>query len=59
MSTLQKALDEAVLVYRTEPTEENRLALLKAMERYHDDFLRREREEALARGVEIYIKKEK
>lgn len=59
MSTLQEALDAAVIAYRENPDEEHRRALLKAMEAYHEDFLRRERDEALARGIEIYSRKEK
>lgn len=59
MNALQKALDDAVLAYREAPGEDTRAALLAAMERYHDDFLRRERDEALARGIEIYAKKER
>jgi hypothetical protein len=59
MNALQKALDDAVVVYRDHPTDENREALLRAAEAYRDDFLRRERDEALARGVEIYTQKEK
>jgi hypothetical protein len=59
MNALQKALDDAVLIYRDNPTDENREALLRAAEAYRDDFWRQERYEALARGVEIYAKKEK
>lgn len=59
MSALQQALDDAVIAYRENPDEEHRQALLRAMEVYHEDFLRRERDEALARGIEIYTKKEK
>lgn len=54
MTTLQQALDEAVLAYRENPTHENRERLMWAMEVYHEDFLRRERDEALAKGIEIY-----
>jgi hypothetical protein len=50
MSALLTALDAAVVAYREDPTEENRLALFRAMEAYQDDFFRREREEALARA---------
>jgi len=58
VTTLQEALDEAVVAYRDNPTHENRERLMWAMEVYHDDFLRREREEKLAEAVEIYTKKE-
>jgi len=57
--TLQEAVDAAVLAYRELHTLERREALMAAMNAYHEDFLRREREEALARGVEIYAAKEK
>ena len=56
---LQKAVDAAVTAYRELATREAKEALMAAMEAYHNDFLRREREEALARGVEIYSRKEK
>jgi hypothetical protein len=59
MTTLQQALDDAVVAYRDHPTHENRERLMWAMEVYHEDFLRRERDEALARGIEIYTQKEK
>jgi hypothetical protein len=57
--TLQEAVDAAVLAYRELGTPEARQALMDAMTAHHNDFLRREREEALARGVEIYTAKEK
>lgn len=56
---LQRAVDAAVLAYRELATREAREALMEAMQRYHNDFLRREREEALGRGIEIYAAKEK
>lgn len=57
--SLQEAVDAAVLAYRECSTREAKEALMAAMQAHHDDFLRREREEALARGVEIYAAKEK
>ena len=56
---LQRAVDAAVLAYRSCPTLEARQALMDAMTAHHNDFLRREREEALGRGIEIYAAKEK
>lgn len=49
---LQKALDDAVLAHRANPTRETLEALRGAMEAYTEDFYRREREEALARQIE-------
>lgn len=56
--TLQEAVDAAVLAYRELGTMEARQALMDAMQAHHVDFLRREREEALARSIEIYTPKE-
>lgn len=52
MNHLQEALDAAVLAYRALQTAEARQALMDAMTEYHNDFLRREREEALSRDIE-------
>jgi len=52
MNPLLTALDAAVVAYREDPTEENREALFRAMERYREDFFRREREEALTHVLE-------
>lgn len=52
MSALQQALDAAVLAYREQKTKETLEALMRAAGQYHEEFLRREREEALARAVE-------
>jgi hypothetical protein len=52
MSTLQEALDVAVLAHRAQPTHETLEALIQAAEAVRDDFFRREREEALARVIE-------
>jgi hypothetical protein len=56
--TLQEAVDAAVLAYRELGTMEARQALMDAMTAHHIDFLRREREEALARSIEIYKKEQ-
>lgn len=56
MNALQEALDAAVLAHREQQTQETLEALMRAAEAVRDDFWRREREEALARGMEIYAK---
>lgn len=48
---LQEVLDAAVLAYRERRTQENLDVLMQAAEAVHEDFLRREREEALARAI--------
>jgi hypothetical protein len=54
--TLQETLDAAVLAHRANPTQETMDALMKAAEAVRDDFWRRERDEALAQGIEIYAR---
>lgn len=54
---LQEAVDAAVLAYRACPTREAKQALMDAMNAHHNDFLRREREEALAQAISIYERK--
>lgn len=51
---LQTALDAAVEAHRAHPTPETLMALMRAAEAAHEDFLRREREEALAMAIRIY-----
>lgn len=54
---LQRAVDAAVLAYRELATREAKEALMAAMQAHHNDFLRREREEALAQAIKIYEKR--
>lgn len=51
---LQRAVDAALLAYRECATAEAKEALMAAMVAHHEDFLRREREEALAQAITIY-----
>lgn len=54
---LQDAVDAAVRAYRSCQTVEAKQALMDAMAAHHHDFLRREREEALAMAISIYEKR--